>query len=282
MKSKIIITILSIITILILLNYFKNISQINKNIIKNDIKEEVSEDYIIGVVACEMPALYHEEALKAQAIAARTYYAYKLENNKEITKEDQCYISKKEMQDKWKEDYTTYYNKIKKVVEDTEQLVMNKNNKLFKSFYFSTSNGYTENSITVFKEENIKSVESKWDINSKDYYRKITYTKQELENILGPFNEIKIISRNNTNHVEKVKVDDTTYTGIEFRKKLKLRSTDFKINIINNKYEIETFGYGHGVGMSQNGANELAKQGYDYRYILNYYYNNIKIVKIDV
>ena len=69
MKNKIIITILSIITILILLNYFKNISQINKNIIKNDIKEEVSEDYIIGVVACQMPALYHEEALKAQAIA---------------------------------------------------------------------------------------------------------------------------------------------------------------------------------------------------------------------
>ena len=106
---------------------------------------------------------------------------------------------------------------------------MNKNNKLFKSFYFSTSNGYTEDSQYVFKEENIKSVESPWDIDSKNYYRQITYEKENLENILGPFENIEIISRNKTNHVEKIKVDDIFYTGIEFRKKLKLRSTDFNI-----------------------------------------------------
>ena len=110
---------------------------------------------------------------------------------------------------------------------------------------------------------------------------KITLTLDEFKNKLnvGTVN-IGEIKRNNTNHVELVKVDNKEYTGIEFRKKLNLRSTDFEITINNDEYIFTTYGYGHGVGMSQYGASYLAKQGYNYEEILKYYYGNIEFIKI--
>lgn len=286
--KKIISLMLIIISISVLYNYFDNILNNDKNITVIDKnKEEYDielEEYIIGVVACEMPALYEKEALKAQAIASRTYALYQNVNNIKLltTTSDQCYINENEMKEKWGDDFEIYYNKIKNVVLETKGIIMNKDNELFKSFYFSTSNGYTENSDYVFKEENLTSVSSPWDIDSKNYYREITYTKEELSNLLGEFEKIKIISRNDTNHVDKVRVDDKIYTGVEFRKILKLRSTDFNIEIEKNNYNISTYGYGHGVGMSQNGANELAKLGYDYKYILDYYYKNVEFNNYNV
>lgn len=238
------------------------------------------EEYLIGVVACEMPALYEVDALKAQAIAARTYALYQTEIlNKNLTNDDQCHIDEDDMEAKWGSDYETYYNKIKEVVYDTASIVMKKENELFKSFYFSTSNGYTEDSMTVFNEYNLTSVESKWDKNSKDYKVTKTITKDELEKLLGNFTEIKINSRSETNHVESVSVDNKEYTGIEFRKLLNLRSTDFEITTNNNEISITTYGYGHGVGMSQYGANELAKMGKNYEYILKYYYGDLELIK---
>ena len=287
MYKKTISLILVTASILTLYNYFKNLSFIDKYIIiQNKYIEEniVLENYIIGVVACEMPALYNDEALKAQAIAARTYASYQSDNNIKLltTTDDQCYITEGEMKEKWGHDFETYHKKIKNIVNSTKGIVMNKNNKLFKSFYFSTSNGYTENSQTVFKEENLKSVNSSWDKTSKNYYKEIEFTKENLENILGQFTNIKIIKRNKTNHVEEIKIDNKIMTGIEFRKKLKLRSTDFEIEKKDKIYTIKTYGYGHGVGMSQYGANELAKKGYTYEEILDYYYSEIDLVNLYV
>lgn len=281
MKKIIVASILLISTIVILVSYFNHLIPKEEIItIKTEDKEEdlFLEEYIIGVVACEMPALFEEEALKAQAIASRTYALNQASNDLTllITTDDQCYITIDEMQDKWGSDYDLYYNKIKDIVNSTKSIVMTKEDKLFKSFYFSTSNGYTEDSKTVFKEENLVSVASSWDKNVKNFEVTTTFTKEELVDKLGVFNNIKIISRSKTNRVEKVSVDDKTYTGITFRKLLGLRSTDFKIQKQDNKYLITTYGYGHGVGMSQNGANELAKLGYDYKYILNYYYSGVE------
>ena len=281
MKDKFIAAIFILISVGILYTYFNKLLNNEKYITINDngiTENKQLEEYIIGVVACEMPALYEEEALKAQSIAARTYALYKSNLNLELltTTSDQCFINENEMKEKWGDDYNIYYNKIKDIVMTTSGIIMTKENKLFKSFYFSTSNGYTESSQSVFKEENLESVISPWDINTKNYYKEIEFTKEELKNILGEFSNIEILSRNDTNHVEKVKVDNKIYTGIEFRKLLNLRSTDFIIRLENNKYYIATFGYGHGVGMSQTGANELAKQGKDYQYILDYYYNNVE------
>ena len=245
---------------------------------QNEKKNVDIEDYIIGVVACEMPALYEEEALKAQAIASRTYAYYMLEHNKDTVltdTTDQCFIDQTSMKDKWGNKYEEYYNKIKNIVNSTSKKVMQKDNKLFKSFYFSTSNGNTLDSIAVFKEGDIKSVSSSWDKESKDYEETITISKDKLNKILGNFEKINITKRDSTNHILEVKVDNKAYTGIEFRKLLNLRSTDFIIKENQDNYEFTTYGYGHGVGMSQYGANYLAKSGKSSEEILKYYYNDI-------
>ncbi len=98
-----------------------------------------------------------------------------------------------------------------------------------------------------------------------------------LEELLGFFNSINVGKRNATNHVEEVIIDNKTVSGIEFRKLLNLRSTDFEISEKNGFYEITTRGYGHGVGMSQFGANMLAKENKTYEEILKYYYGNIEL-----
>lgn len=240
--------------------------------------DEELEKYLVSVVACEMPALYEIEALKAQAIASRTYALYQRdEKGVNLTNQDQCISTEEELKNKWNNNFTNYKNRIEMAVNSTKGIVMKKDDKLFKSFYFSTSNGYTEDSVTVFKEGNITSVSSPWDKENKKYEVANYFEKKDLINVLGNFSVIKITKRNSTNHVEEVTVDDRKYSGIEFRKLLNLRSTDFEINNINDTYEIKTRGYGHGVGMSQFGANMLAKQSKNYTEILKYYYGDIEL-----
>ena len=240
------------------------------------------EEYLVGVVACEMPVLYGSVALKSQAIASRTYAVKKTNNNISLAKttDDQCYIDDEEMKNKWKDKYSEYRQIVVDAVNDTKGIVITKNDQLLTTFYFSTSNGYTEDSMDVFNYNGVESVESSWDKNSNNYKREVVFKKEYLESILGSFKKIEIVKRNNTNHVELVKVDSKEYTGIEFRKKLNLRSTDFEITINNDEYTFTTYGYGHGVGMSQYGASYLAKQGYNYEEILKYYYGNIEFIKI--
>lgn len=248
-----------------------------KTTTKPNDKQEL-EDYIKRVVACEMPALYNKEALKAQAIAARTYSLYQKSIGKgTISKEDQCYLSDAEMKSKWGSNKDKYYKLISNAVDETSNLVMKKNDRLFKSYYFSTSNGYTENSISVFGDGDLVSVESIWDKTSSGYEVITNFTKDDIIGKLGIFDNIIILKRNNTNHVEQVMIDNKVISGVEFRKLLGLRSTDFNITVENDNYSITTYGYGHGVGMSQYGANELAKQGKKYNEILKYYYGNIEI-----
>lgn len=271
---------------ILLICYFKYINVSTQEKKENQQQEEIIEiktdeeleNYLIKVVACEMPALYEKEALKAQAIASRTYALYQRDiNNVNLTVQDQCFLTEDKMHEKWGNDYQKYYDIISNAVKETENLVMKKDNELFKSFYFSTSNGFTEDSMSVFKEGNISSVSSPWDKENKNYEVKVYLEKEEMAKNLGEFNTITITKRNETNHVSEVLVDSTLLTGIEFRKKLNLRSTDFDINEVNGTYEITTRGYGHGVGMSQYGANMLAKENKSYESILKYYYGNIEI-----
>lgn len=291
MKESIINASIYIVMILLLIGYYMYVNLETKeqktkeevttqaSIIEINTDEEL-EKYLVGVVACEMPALYETEALKAQAITSRTYALYQRdEKNVSLTNQDQCIKTEEELKETWKDKYDEYYNRIKNAVNDTKGTVMKKDDKLFKSFYFSTSNGFTEDSITVFKEGNISSVSSPWDKENKKYEVVVYFEKAKLNEILGEFNDIEITKRNTTNHVEEVKVDDKIYSGIEFRKLLNLRSTDFEINQVNDTYEIKTRGYGHGVGMSQFGANMLAKESKTYEEILKYYYGDIELKK---
>lgn len=193
------------------------------------------EEYLVGVVACEMPVLYGSEALKTQAIASRTYAVVKSNKNLALAKttDDQCFITDDEMKNKWEDKYLEYKQVVIDAVNDTKGVVITKDKELLTTFYFSTSNGYTESSEDVFNRSGIESVESLWDKNSNNYIRETKFTKSELESILGKFNTIEIKKRNDTHHVELVRVDTKEYTGIEFRHKLNLRSTDFEISINN-------------------------------------------------
>lgn len=241
-------------------------------------------DYVTGVVASEMPALFDEEALKAQAVAARSFATSKMENNYlELTSgiSDQVFSPNYKLQEKWQTDFDKYYQKISKCVKSTNNEVIKRDNKILRTYYFSMSNGYTENSQTVFNDTTFTSVKSLENEDTPNYKFKKTYTSEELQKILNISNiNIQSIERSNTNHVSTITINNKVYSGIQFRKLLNLRSTDFTIDIQDNIYIITTTGYGHGVGMSQYGANQMAKNGSNYKEILNHYYENTEISEI--
>lgn len=251
----------------------------------------VLEEYVVGVVAGEMPASFNEEALRAQAIAARTYAVYKV--NTTHTSYDlvsdvsnQVYINEDEMKNKWGSDFDKYYNRVKAAVLDTKGLVMKYNGEVISSYYFSMSNGKTEDVSLVFGEskEYLKSVDSSWDEATNNFSVTKTIDKKEFCDKLGiDCTNIKIgtINRSSSNRVNTIVINNKTFKGTEVRTKLGLRSTDFTI-VIKDDVEITTKGYGHGVGMSQYGANEMAKTGKNYEDILNHYYQDITIEKINV
>ena len=241
-------------------------------------------DYVTGVVASEMPALFNEEALKAQAVAARSFATSKMENNfLELTSgiSDQVYSPNLKLKEKWNDDYNKYYNKIYNCVKSTHNEVIKRDNKILRTYYFSMSNGYTENSQTVFNDTTFTSVKSLENENNPNYKFQKTFSSSDLNKLLNISSiDIQNIERNETNHVKSITINNKTYTGIEFRKLLNLRSTDFTIEKQDNNYIITTIGYGHGVGMSQYGANQMAKEGASYKEILNHYYENTEISEI--
>lgn len=249
------------------------------------------EEYIIGVVAGEMPASFEVDALKAQAIAARSYALSKI--NTATTSYDlltdvtnQVYITTTDMQKKWGSDYEYYYNRIKDAVLETKDLVMEYDGEVISAYYFAMSNGYTEDASLVFGETHdyLESVDSTWDENVKNFEVTTTFSKEEFcEKLSLDCSNIAIenIVRSATNRVNSITINNQEFKGTKIRSLLNLRSTDFDIDI-TDKVTITTKGYGHGVGMSQYGANEMAKKGYTYEEILNYYYKGIDIVKINV
>lgn len=289
MIKKLIITILFLIPIYISsfnnTAFFYNSDQPNIIIHLKDLELYLDlNDYITGVVSSEMPALFETEALKAQSVASRSYALSNLTNNTiELTSSinDQVYSPNYILKEKWKENYNTYYQKIAEIVNSTTTEVIKRENKILRTYYFSISNGYTENSETVFNDTTFQSVISEEDSSTTNYkYTKI-FTEEELKTKLN-LSEITIknITKNETNHISTITISDRIFTGIELRKLLDLRSTDFEITRNNNTYEITTTGYGHGVGMSQYGANNMAKKGKNYKEILEHYYQNTQISKI--
>lgn len=242
------------------------------------------ENYVIGVVAGEMPALFQDEALKAQAVAARSYVLSKEKDGNYVVSastSDQVFLTSYEMKEKWQNDYDEYYNKILNAVKKTIGEVLTKDNKILKAFYFSMSNGYTENSKDVFGEDLTQSVESPFEISLSNFEIVKEFSKSELLEKLGVDNlNIENQQISETKHTSSIIIGGKEFSGIEVRKLLNLRSTDFEIKQVGENFNIITRGYGHGVGMSQYGANELAKSGKSYKEILAYYYKNTKLVNL--
>lgn len=241
-------------------------------------------EYLIGVVAAEMPASFPNEALKAQAVVARTYALKKIENNQKLTDSvsTQCYKDNNQLKEMWGSSFNNYYQKIKSAVLATQNQTIYYQNELIDAVYHSTSNGKTEDAIYVWKNDipYLKSVDSSWDINTSAYLKIIKKDLTNVLNLLGIDKNnttLEIISRDNSGRVEKLKFGNIEYTGVEFRNLLGLRSADFDLEIKDNNLVITTRGYGHGVGLSQYGASGMAKEGYNYIQILKHYYTGVDI-----
>ena len=309
MKNKILLAVVLILTIILFI-VTKNVKQIyfepvpvndkTKKITVNllnesdgSIKNFNIEDYIIGVVAAEMPASFEPEALKAQAVAARTYAMYKKETRNLdydliIGTKDQAYQTNEELLKKWGVSFFKNYLKVRDAVLATEGEILTYNGQTINAFYFSMSNGYTENVESVFKSDlpYLKSVPSTWDNESiKNYEFTKTISKEDFcKSLEIPCDNIKIenIQKTSSNRVASLTINDKTFLGTKVRSLLGLRSTDFTIECLDNDIKITTKGYGHGVGMSQYGANGMAKENHNYKEILNYFYQNTEISKINV
>ena len=219
------------------------------------------EEYIIGVVAAEVPASFNSEALKAQAVVSRTFAMKKVTSG--ITLLDstahQAYKNKNEQKLMWGKSYDIYYNKIRNAVYDTKGIVIKHNGKYIDAFYHSMSNGKTELPKYVWGSNisYLQSVSSNWDKNVSGYEKMVQFTYGYLNTKLGTninsSTDIKINSYTESNRVDSLTIGNKTFSGVTLRSKLGLRSTDFTItqNLNKTGLNITTRGYGHGVGMSQ-------------------------------
>ena len=263
------------------------------------------EDYIMGVVACEMPSTFHQEALKAQAVAARTYSAAKIINSNNVgnpsahpdaplcdTTHCQVYKNERELKSlNGSEWIDSQWPKIKTVVEETKGELLYYDGKLVQQALFhSSSGGKTENSEDVFSSAvpYLVSVESPYEDDATHKNEQTALSINEFKDKIISYDSslslgnvtkdsIKIIKRSSGNRVEKMQVGDTYLTGRQIREALSLPSANFTIKVSKDNIIITSNGSGHGVGMSQYGANGMAKEGYGYKKILSHYYSGTEV-----
>ena len=275
------------------LKYINNINVRVKRLATNEIQIVPLEEYIVGVLAGEMPVYFELEALKAQAVASRSYVLKRLEYNKDSEYDvvdsvlNQVYLDDNYLKEAWGKDYVVNINKLRTAVNETIDEYLEYDGEIIDALFFSTSNGYTEDASIVFNLElpYLKSVESKWDAQTSSVFNsQKTISLQEFYEKLGleykselSFN---VLERSDTNRIIKLEINGNMLNATDVYNKLGLRSTDFNLTQVGTNVVIDTKGYGHGVGMSQYGALGMAKEGYNYMQILEYYYTDAEIKKI--
>lgn len=269
--------------------------EIIRNNEKEDFLENNLEEYIVGVVAAEIPISFEKEALKAQAIAARTYAYKRIGNTKETIDHKnigQAYNSIDEMKKKWGKNFDLNYRKVKESVYETKGTIMLYNDEPIDAVFHSTSAGVTEVSENIWGKNlpYIKSVDSKVDENAPNFIYTTKVSKDKLvseiskkfpkidkNKIIDSFN---ITKRSSADYVLEVEILGNKLTGRDIRTMFGLRSTNFTIKKSKDGIEFTTKGYGHGAGMSQYGANFMAKDGKSYIEILNHYYVGVSLDKV--
>lgn len=267
------------------------------------------DEYVKGVVAAEMPAAFHIEALKAQAVAARSYaisrsikYADGHPDHKSAPIctgiHCQAYLSLEQLGeihgDSWMEDY---WGKIEEAVNSTKDLAIFYDGEIIETPYHSTSGGRTEDAKDVFAVDlpYLKSVTSPYEEEAPKFKDALTLTLDEfIVKIQSKYpnvkitkdniqEKIKLIDRTLTGRVKKIAIDGNVLEGRDLRDLFSLNSTNFTISLDPklNIIEIQTYGYGHGVGMSQWGANGMAKHESNFEEILKHYYTGVEIKQIE-
>lgn len=252
-------------------------------------------DYIIGTVSAEVPASYDTEAIKAQALAAVTFAEYRksLGGDANIGGADisddssmhQGYITKEEMEEKWGEAFDAYYEKIAEAVDEVLGEVITYDEKPIMAAYHAISSGQTESAEVMWGDDipYLQSVDSEWDEDSTRFSSEVIFSSQELAEIVGgdssEYSQVKIKSTSDVGTVLEIEIFGVSMTGMEARKLLGLRSPVFDVSYEDGEYVFSVKGYGHGVGMSQNGANCMAQDGCTYKEIISHYYKGTEITK---
>lgn len=238
------------------------------------------EEYLLGVVASEMPVSFELEALKAQAIAARTFVAarnYQVDD----TTASQVYKSDEELKAQWGDNYPTYIEKIKQAVNETQGKILTYQGSPITAAFFSSSNGTTNNAQDYWlnEVEYLQAVDSHWDNEVKENQKELTFSLSDLASKLGltSLSTFVITENYDNGYVKSVQADDQVFTGRKIREVLALPSSSFTITNNGNDITFTITGSGHGIGMSQYGANGMALEGFHYDEILNHYYQNVKI-----
>lgn len=265
------------------------------------------EEYLFGVVASEMPASFPAAALEAQAVSARTYTAKRLaafggkpcgRHGADLCSDSSCcqaWRSREEHMERWGDDAQFYADKIERALEETLGVVALYGGKPIDALYFSNSGGRTEDAADVFGADvpYLVSVISPGEEDASHYEDSFSYTRKEFAKALNKAfpeagltandleEQVETLSRSEGGRVTELRLGGVTITGREFRSALGLPSAGFTIDISSDGVEVDTRGFGHGVGMSQYGARAMALDGSDYKEILAHYYTGITLGTLD-
>ncbi len=253
------------------------------------------EQYVLGVVLAEMPAEFEDEALKAQAVVARTYALRRL--NRQDRHEDvavctdsgccQAYMTKQEFLDSG--ETVAGFEKIARAVKQTKGQVLTYEDEVIEATYFSCSGGRTEDAVAVWGEviPYLQAVDSPGEENADKYWEEVHFTAKEFEDALGrelsgsPKSWLGKRTFTPGDGVQTMVIGGITYTGTRLRELLSLNSTAFMITVQDGGITVETLGKGHRVGMSQYGADAMARKGSTYDEILAHYYQGTRIDKME-
>jgi stage II sporulation protein D len=264
------------------------------------VKEMTLGEYLVGVVRAEMPASFELEALKAQAVAARTYTLYKMQtggnhgDTADICTDSTCcqaYIAEDKARSNWGENADAYEEKIETAVYDTDGMAIPYGGVPILAVFHSSSAGQTRASGSVWVNDlpYLQSVASPEEGDSiPNYYSRVEFTAAEFrEKFLAKHPEADLSGdlsgwltdpvTDSAGSVDTLTVGGVTIRGTELRTILGLRSACFEWEVSDGKLAFFVTGYGHGVGMSQYGANQMAKDGADYQEILTHYYTGVTV-----
>ena len=251
------------------------------------VEEMNVEEYVVGVVLGEMPASFETEALKAQAVAARTFALRELRHkNANVCTDSGCcqaYIDPKDY-----DGSKASLEKIRKAVYDTAGQVIVYEGSMIEATYFSCSGGRTEDALAVWGQEvpYLQAVDSPGEEKAENYIKTVTLSADDFSAAFGgltgpPESWVGAVTYTEGGGVASIKIGGKSYTGTQVRQKLKLRSTAFVLTVIGSTVTVTTKGSGHRVGMSQYGADAMAACGSTYGEILAHYYPQTQIVGID-
>lgn len=266
-----------------------------------------AENYVIGAVCAEMPASFNEEALKAQAIAARTYAVRQRERERANPTSElkgayfsndsskyQAFFTDDQMHEYFGDQYTATLEKVTAAVKAVEGEILMYNNEPIVAAFHSMSGGMTESAQVIWGTalDYLVPVKSEEDVDSPEFLQETPFTSAELSArltskfpgiVLGENKAewLTILERSSSGTITKLQAGDQEMSGMDLRTLLSLRSSNFDISYSSDKdqFTLTTKGYGHGVGLSQYGANAMAAAGKTYEEILKHYYQGVEIVK---